>query len=148
LRVCRELEERARSGELDGAGELADRIDHEYVALAEALRRSGSSGVVNAVSPSGTILIVDDPVNRLLLAAAWNSRATQSCLRNTAARRSSCCAGGLRPDLARREMPELDGYQAGRATGRSASRDIPVLVTRRSTSWTASSSASKWGEDY
>jgi PAS domain S-box-containing protein len=35
--LCHELEERARSGELDGAGELADRIDHEYAALAEAL---------------------------------------------------------------------------------------------------------------
>jgi len=35
--VCRELEQRARSGELDGAGELADRIDVEYAALAEAL---------------------------------------------------------------------------------------------------------------
>jgi PAS domain S-box-containing protein len=35
--LCRELEERARSGELAGAGELADRIDREYVALAEAL---------------------------------------------------------------------------------------------------------------
>ena len=35
--LCRELEERAKSGELDGAGELADRIDHEYVALVEAL---------------------------------------------------------------------------------------------------------------
>jgi HPt (histidine-containing phosphotransfer) domain-containing protein len=35
--LCRALEERARSGELDGAGELADRIDREYVALQEAL---------------------------------------------------------------------------------------------------------------
>jgi HPt (histidine-containing phosphotransfer) domain-containing protein len=35
--LCRELEERARSGELEGAGELADRIDREYVALQEAL---------------------------------------------------------------------------------------------------------------
>ncbi len=35
--VCRELEERAKQDELDGAGELADRIDREYAALAEAL---------------------------------------------------------------------------------------------------------------
>jgi CheY-like chemotaxis protein/HPt (histidine-containing phosphotransfer) domain-containing protein len=35
--VCLELEQRARSGELDRAGELADRIDVEYAALAETL---------------------------------------------------------------------------------------------------------------
>jgi HPt (histidine-containing phosphotransfer) domain-containing protein len=35
--LCHELEERARSGELDGAAELAARIDDEYAALAEAL---------------------------------------------------------------------------------------------------------------
>jgi HPt (histidine-containing phosphotransfer) domain-containing protein len=35
--VCRQLEERAKRGELDGVGELADRIDGEYAALAEAL---------------------------------------------------------------------------------------------------------------
>jgi PAS domain S-box-containing protein len=43
--VCRELEERAKSGELEGAGELADRIDREYEALEGALAplRSGSA---------------------------------------------------------------------------------------------------------
>jgi CheY-like chemotaxis protein/anti-sigma regulatory factor (Ser/Thr protein kinase) len=35
--LCRELEERAKSGELDGAGELADRIERELAALEEAL---------------------------------------------------------------------------------------------------------------
>jgi PAS domain S-box-containing protein len=35
--LCRELEHRARSGELEGAAELADRIDREYAALAETL---------------------------------------------------------------------------------------------------------------
>ena len=35
--LCRELEERARSGELDGADELIDRIDRAYAALEEAL---------------------------------------------------------------------------------------------------------------
>ncbi len=35
--LCRELEERARSGELDGADELIDRIDREYAALEETL---------------------------------------------------------------------------------------------------------------
>jgi HPt (histidine-containing phosphotransfer) domain-containing protein len=36
--LCRELEERAKSGELGGAGALVDRIDREYEAVAEALR--------------------------------------------------------------------------------------------------------------
>jgi len=35
--LCRELEQRAKSGELEGAEELADRIDDEYAALAAAL---------------------------------------------------------------------------------------------------------------
>jgi CheY-like chemotaxis protein len=35
--LCRELEERARSGELDGADELIDRIDRAYAALEETL---------------------------------------------------------------------------------------------------------------
>ncbi len=35
--LCRELEERARSRELDRAGELVDRIEREYGALEEAL---------------------------------------------------------------------------------------------------------------
>ena len=35
--LCRQLEERARSGVLDGSEELADRIDREYRALEEAL---------------------------------------------------------------------------------------------------------------
>jgi CheY-like chemotaxis protein len=35
--LCRQLEARGRNGELDGAEELADRIDREYVALEEAL---------------------------------------------------------------------------------------------------------------
>ena len=36
-RLCRELEERARSGELDGIAELLDRIEQEYAALEESL---------------------------------------------------------------------------------------------------------------
>ena len=36
-KLCRELEERARSGELDGAGELVDRIEREYAALVQTL---------------------------------------------------------------------------------------------------------------
>jgi CheY-like chemotaxis protein len=35
--LCRELEERAKSGELDDAGELADRIEREFAEVAEAL---------------------------------------------------------------------------------------------------------------
>src|SRR6266545_3405483 len=35
--LCRELEERARSDELDGAAELLDRIEREYAALEETL---------------------------------------------------------------------------------------------------------------
>jgi len=35
--LFRELEERAKQGELDGASEFVDRIDHEYVALENAL---------------------------------------------------------------------------------------------------------------
>jgi HPt (histidine-containing phosphotransfer) domain-containing protein len=35
--LCRDLEERARSGKLDGTAELLDRIDREYAALEEAL---------------------------------------------------------------------------------------------------------------
>jgi PAS domain S-box-containing protein len=35
--VCRELEQQARIGELDGAGELADRVDREYAALEQTL---------------------------------------------------------------------------------------------------------------
>ncbi|HET7807529.1 MAG TPA: response regulator [Gaiellaceae bacterium] len=35
--LCRELEQRARAGELDGSGELIDRIDREYAALEESL---------------------------------------------------------------------------------------------------------------
>jgi histidine phosphotransfer protein HptB len=35
--LCRELEERAKSGELAGAGELADRIERELAALEGAL---------------------------------------------------------------------------------------------------------------
>jgi CheY-like chemotaxis protein/HPt (histidine-containing phosphotransfer) domain-containing protein len=35
--LCRELEERAKQGKLDGTSELVDRIDHEYVALENAL---------------------------------------------------------------------------------------------------------------
>ena len=36
-KLCRELEERARSGELDGIAELLDRIEQEYAALEETL---------------------------------------------------------------------------------------------------------------
>jgi CheY-like chemotaxis protein len=36
-KLCRELEERARSGELDGAAELVDRIEREYAALEQTL---------------------------------------------------------------------------------------------------------------
>ena len=35
--LCRALEEQARSGELDGAAELLDRIEREYVALEKTL---------------------------------------------------------------------------------------------------------------
>jgi CheY-like chemotaxis protein/HPt (histidine-containing phosphotransfer) domain-containing protein len=35
--LCRELEQRARSGELDGTAELLDRIEREYAALEESL---------------------------------------------------------------------------------------------------------------
>ena len=35
--LCRELEARARSGDLEGAGDLVDRIEREYGALEEAL---------------------------------------------------------------------------------------------------------------
>jgi PAS domain S-box-containing protein len=35
--LCRELEERAKQGELAGASELVNRIDHEYIALEYAL---------------------------------------------------------------------------------------------------------------
>ena len=44
--LCRELEERARSRELDGAGELIDRVEREYAALEQtlaALRSSAAS---------------------------------------------------------------------------------------------------------
>jgi CheY-like chemotaxis protein/HPt (histidine-containing phosphotransfer) domain-containing protein len=36
-KLCRELEERARSGELDGAAELVNRIEQEYAALEQTL---------------------------------------------------------------------------------------------------------------
>jgi PAS domain S-box-containing protein len=36
-KLCRELEERARSGELDGIAELLDRIEQQYAALEETL---------------------------------------------------------------------------------------------------------------
>ena len=39
--LCRELEERARNGELDGATELTDRIEAEYGRLEEALAALG-----------------------------------------------------------------------------------------------------------
>ena len=35
--LCQELEPRARSGTLDGAAELIDRIDREYAALEDTL---------------------------------------------------------------------------------------------------------------
>jgi PAS domain S-box-containing protein len=35
--LCRELEERAKSGALDGAGELVDRVEREFAGVAEAL---------------------------------------------------------------------------------------------------------------
>ena len=35
--LCRALEERARSGELDGSAELLDRIEREYAALEKTL---------------------------------------------------------------------------------------------------------------
>jgi HPt (histidine-containing phosphotransfer) domain-containing protein len=35
--LCRDLEQRAKTGELDGAGELVDRIEQEYAPLEEAL---------------------------------------------------------------------------------------------------------------
>ncbi len=35
--LCRELEQRARNGELEGASELVDRIEREYEPLREAL---------------------------------------------------------------------------------------------------------------
>jgi HPt (histidine-containing phosphotransfer) domain-containing protein len=35
--VCRDLEERAKRRELDGASELVERIEREYGALADAL---------------------------------------------------------------------------------------------------------------
>jgi PAS domain S-box-containing protein len=43
--LCRTLEQRAKSGELDGAGELVERIEAEYKPLEEALTalRSGSA---------------------------------------------------------------------------------------------------------
>ena len=40
--LCRQLEERAKQHELDGASGLIDRIDHEYGALAEALEALGA----------------------------------------------------------------------------------------------------------
>jgi HPt (histidine-containing phosphotransfer) domain-containing protein len=36
-KLCRELEEHARSGELDGTAELLDRIEREYAALEQTL---------------------------------------------------------------------------------------------------------------
>jgi CheY-like chemotaxis protein/HPt (histidine-containing phosphotransfer) domain-containing protein len=39
---CRELEQRARSGELDGAQDLLDRIDDEYAHLQDALAALGT----------------------------------------------------------------------------------------------------------
>ena len=35
--LCRELEQRARDGDLEGASELVDRIEREYQPLREAL---------------------------------------------------------------------------------------------------------------
>jgi len=35
--LCRTLEARAKAGELDGAGELVDRIEQEYGPLRDAL---------------------------------------------------------------------------------------------------------------
>jgi PAS domain S-box-containing protein len=43
--LCRELEERARSGEVDGAAELVDRIEREYRALEETLAELRSTAV-------------------------------------------------------------------------------------------------------
>jgi len=43
--LCRELEELARSGEVDGAAELVDRIEREYRALEETLAELRSSAV-------------------------------------------------------------------------------------------------------
>jgi HPt (histidine-containing phosphotransfer) domain-containing protein len=40
--LCRELEERAKSGELVGGGELADRIDTEYARVRQALAALGT----------------------------------------------------------------------------------------------------------
>ena len=40
--VCRELEERARGGELDGATELIDRIEAKYPRLEQALVALGA----------------------------------------------------------------------------------------------------------
>jgi CheY-like chemotaxis protein len=38
--LCRELEQRAKDGRLDGAGELADRIEQSYARLAESVQRA------------------------------------------------------------------------------------------------------------
>jgi HPt (histidine-containing phosphotransfer) domain-containing protein len=40
--LCRELEDRAKSGELAGGGELADRIETEYARVREALATLGT----------------------------------------------------------------------------------------------------------
>ena len=39
--LCREVEKQAKSGELAGASDLADRIETEYALVAEALRAGG-----------------------------------------------------------------------------------------------------------
>jgi PAS domain S-box-containing protein len=43
--LCRELEQRARSGELDGTAELVDRIEREYDAVQEALAALRSAAI-------------------------------------------------------------------------------------------------------
>jgi len=40
--LCRELEERARNGELDGASELAERIEGRYLRVEQALAALGA----------------------------------------------------------------------------------------------------------
>ena len=57
---CRELEERAKNGELTGASELIDGIEMEYAQLRQALGAIRPGGAVVSTPGGGRSLVVDD----------------------------------------------------------------------------------------
>ena len=164
--IARSLEEQARRGRHDGAGDDAAaaraELDRAAAALAtaraarwvaDASSRSGRGEAPGGRAPApGRVLVVDDSrINRQTLVAPARRASGTRSIEAEDGREALDLLGddgaGIDVVLLDLVMPELDGFAVLAAIRRPTrrSRRIPVIVvSRASTTSTGSSAASRW----